>query len=92
MTHFDTGPSTLAVSADPAMTSPPPTPGRGPAELVSAGTGGRSPGGLGGLDAQAIADAVTAGVMAALDGARLRVDGAGVARLVNTVNAANARR
>ncbi|MEV6609896.1 hypothetical protein [Kutzneria sp. NPDC051319] len=40
----------------------------------------------------ALAGAVTAGVLAALDGARLRVDGAGVARLVNDVNARNARR
>ncbi|MFI9381238.1 hypothetical protein [Kutzneria sp. NPDC052558] len=40
----------------------------------------------------AIAGAVTAGVLAALDGARMRVDGAGVARLVNDVNARNARR
>jgi phage-related protein len=39
-----------------------------------------------------LAEAVTAGVLAALDGARMQVDGAGVARLVNTVNARNARR
>lgn len=43
-------------------------------------------------DPALLADAVTAGVLAALDGARLTVDGAGVARLVNTVNARNARR
>jgi phage-related protein len=39
-----------------------------------------------------VAEAVTAGVLAALDGARMQVDGAGVARLVNIVNARNARR
>ncbi len=39
-----------------------------------------------------LAEAVTAGVLAALDGARMTVDGAGVARLVNTVNTRNARR
>ncbi|GAB3873754.1 hypothetical protein GCM10029964_014550 [Kibdelosporangium lantanae] len=44
------------------------------------------------LDPNALAAAVTAGVLAALDGARMTVDGAGVARLVNTVNARNARR
>lgn len=43
-------------------------------------------------DASAMAAAVTAGVLAAFDGARLRVDGSGVARLVNNVNARNARR
>lgn len=45
-----------------------------------------------GMDAWEISAAVTAGVLAALDGARLRVDGSGVARLVNTANARNARR
>ncbi|WP_240522209.1 phage tail protein, partial [Amycolatopsis vastitatis] len=39
-----------------------------------------------------IADAVTAGVLAALDGARMTVDGTGVARLVNKSNARKARR
>lgn len=43
-------------------------------------------------DLSAMADAVAAGVLAALDGARLRVDGTGVARLVNTANVRNARR
>ncbi|MBE1574475.1 hypothetical protein ACFORH_38840 [Amycolatopsis roodepoortensis] len=50
------------------------------------------PPGTSALDAASISAAVTAGVLLALDGARLRVDGAGTARLVNTVNAANARR
>ncbi|MEV4313007.1 hypothetical protein [Actinocrispum sp. NPDC049592] len=36
--------------------------------------------------------AVTAGVLAALDGARMTVDGAGVARLVNTVDGAGVAR
>ncbi|WP_328604768.1 hypothetical protein OG943_32700 [Amycolatopsis sp. NBC_00345] len=45
-----------------------------------------------GADPVAITDAVTAGVLAALDGARMTVDGAGIARLVNKSNARKARR
>ncbi|MBP2479098.1 phage-related protein [Crossiella equi] len=44
------------------------------------------------VDAELMRAAVTAGVLAALDQARLRVDGAGVARLVNATNTSNARR
>ncbi|MBP2320496.1 phage-related protein [Kibdelosporangium banguiense] len=68
-----------------------------PATSSGFGTTGPQPGTPGaitgpGTDPALLADAVTAGVLAALDGARLQVDGAGVARLVNTVNARNARR
>ncbi|MCK2239402.1 MULTISPECIES: hypothetical protein [unclassified Crossiella] len=44
------------------------------------------------VDAEVMQAAVTAGVMAALDHARLRVEGSGVARLVNATNTSNARR
>jgi hypothetical protein len=43
-------------------------------------------------DPAMLADAVTSGVLAALDGARMYVDGSGVAQLVNTHNARNLRR
>jgi len=36
--------------------------------------------------------AVTAGVLAGLHGARMKVEGDGVAKLVNTTNSSNARR
>ncbi|MBM7771722.1 phage-related protein [Actinokineospora baliensis] len=62
---------------------------RGPPSAPAAGGGGV---GLLGQDAWDLSAAVTAGVLAALDGARLRVDGAGVARLVNDANLRDARR
>ncbi|WP_326950264.1 hypothetical protein OG439_16640 [Amycolatopsis sp. NBC_01307] len=45
-----------------------------------------------GVDLAAVTDAVAAGVLAALDGAQMTVDGAGIARLVNRANARKARR
>ncbi len=45
-----------------------------------------------GADLAAVTEAVTAGVLAALDGAHMTVDGAGIARLVNRSNARKARR
>ncbi|WP_410648154.1 hypothetical protein [Amycolatopsis sp. cmx-4-54] len=76
--HVDTPPATGTASAVNGQTSAPVRP--------------VFPSGTSALDAASISAAVTAGVLLALDGARLRVDGAGTARLVNTVNAANSRR
>lgn len=47
---------------------------------------------FGGAGGSAMRDAVMAGVLAGLDGSRMRVEGDGVARLVNKTNAVNARR
>lgn len=46
----------------------------------------------GGYSSADLQRAVTTGVLLALDGARMRVDGNGVARLVNKTNSINARR
>lgn len=79
---------TLPLTVDAAVSPRTPTaPGTSRAPVVSPFGVATSA-----LDAASITAAVAAGVLAALDGARLRVDGSGTARLVNTVNAANARR
>lgn len=72
--------SVTALHGSTAGSSPVPVFAASPAESI--GGGGHA----------GIADAVTAGVLAALDGARMTVDGAGVARLVNKSNARKARR
>ncbi|CRK55424.1 Phage tail length tape-measure protein [Alloactinosynnema sp. L-07] len=77
--YLDSLTTTLPLNMDATLTAT----GR------TAAPGGASPMGA---DTSAITAAVAAGVLAALDGARLHVDGAGVARLVNTANAQNARR
>ncbi|WP_157440579.1 phage tail protein [Actinokineospora inagensis] len=67
-----------------------PTPGTRRANTTPARGG--AGGALLGQGSWDMSAAVTAGVLAALDGARLQVDGAGVARLVNDTNLRNARR
>ena len=81
----------LPLEVSGSVAAPPGATSAGQTAAALAGTG--SPvGGSAPLDAAAITAAVTAGVLAALDGARMRVDGPGIARLVNSVNVANARR
>lgn len=63
-----------------------------PATVPATGVGTVAGAAGGGWDPATMQAAITLGVLAALDGARLSVDGAGVAQLVNTHNARNARR
>jgi phage-related protein len=75
--------------AAPAMATPAIPSPRVPA-IAAVGAGAR--GGDGSQQSADMAAAVRDGVFAALDGVRLRVDGDGLARVVNRANLGNARR
>lgn len=81
--------NSLPLDVSGSITTPP---GRGGVSRGAPVLGGSDGSAGRGVDLVALTDAVTAGVLAALDGARMSVDGAGIARLVNKSNARKARR